>query len=671
MKHLKTCIFMISLFTIILCGCQNSKDTQTDPGAGGNAADSRAEWKTDGNEEQMTDKGGQAADTEGSMAADGLKTDGLTVEGKAEDGTVYGSGEKSIAGSIVAEDEKFVYLCSPYRILKVDKSDLQTEVLWESSEGSYRNSTAFYQDGRGILIGEWIYFLEEWAKTDGGGLGVALSVVGTDGCGYRRIQEVKARDLFLYKDVLYVYLSDEKEMITYPVLADGTLSEKDADREDRKIPETYTAVYYSNNGTHAMQPLFTMQEQGYCLMENEEYALVKRFADGTEENLAEAEGLAGYSLDTWNDEYWLMHVYDEQKEMMIYELVDAQTYEKRSLMEFEGSVGIIAMDEESVYFMREVSQGERTEAYLFEKADLKSGERAVLFEQEPFTGIGVNPSKYLFDYVVQDGYFYYLGMQDYKLYLMRRSLEEPETAEVLGTAFYDSRISEVGTIDSVYREFFAEDVLEEREEPAQEACFILDLTWLHVDERYPGAEAINAYMQSVMDENIRYAWEGAEESAQIREDYEAYAPSAYSLSSNVYEITYVDEVYLSYCQGDYIYWGGAHGMPDRTGYTFDLQTGECLTLSDVVGNSEEELKEIVGSYYEELIRQDPENYWEDSLSYIKEDTDYETKFYLTPEGIRFFRMPYEIASYAYGFPEVTIPYSKFEMKIPIETAQYR
>lgn len=691
MKHLKACIFMVSLMAAMLCACQTSQNAQADQGLEENIVGSRDEWKTNGNgndvgnEEGMTDENGQAPDT----------GDGMTADGRSEEGAGGGTGETITAGSIVAEDEAFLYLCSPYQITKVDKSDLQSEILWESAEESYRSRTAFYQDGRGILIGEKIYFLEEWARADGGGSGVALSVVGTDGSGYRRIQQVKARDLFLYKDVLYVYLPDEKEMLEYPVLADGTLSEQDALIEGRKIPEAYTAVYYSSNGTHAMQPLLILQEQGYCLMENGEYALVKYFVDGTEEKLEEAaNGLEGYTLDAWNDAYWLMHVYDDQKEMMIYELVDAQTYEKYPVMEFVGSVGIITMDEESVYFMREVSEGERPQAYLFEKADLKSGERTILFEQEPFTGLGVNPSKYLFDYVVENGYLYYMEMQDYKLYMMRRSLEEPETAEALGTAFYDSRIGEAGTIASVYREFFAEDVLEGKTEFSEdteelpdmsgeagsdaetiagkeEPCFILDLTWLLVKESYPGAEKINAYMQSVMDENIQYAWEGAEESAQMREEYETYAPPAYSLSSNVYEITYVDDAYLSYCQGEYIYWGGAHGMPDRTGYTFDLQTGECLTLPDVVGNSEEELKEIVGRYYEELISQTPESYWEDSVEYIKEDTDYETDFYLTAEGIRFFREPYEIAAYASGFPEVTIPYSEFEMKIPVETAQYR
>jgi len=40
-------------------------------------------------------------------------------------------------------------------------------------------------------------------------------------------------------------------------------------------------------------------------------------------------------------------------------------------------------------------------------------------------------------------------------------------------------------------------------------------------------------------------------------------------------------------------------------------------------------------------------------------------FYLSETGVVFYYAPYEIASYAEGFPEVTIPYSELEMRIEL------
>lgn len=103
------------------------------------------------------------------------------------------------------------------------------------------------------------------------------------------------------------------------------------------------------------------------------------------------------------------------------------------------------------------------------------------------------------------------------------------------------------------------------------------------------------------------------------------------------------------------------------GKTFDLQTGKQLTLNDVIGNSEEELKEIVTAYFAEMINQNPGNFWDNAVESVREWTDLESTFYLTEEGIKFYFEPYVLASYAAGFQEVVIPYSEFEMKISVGT----
>ncbi len=119
---------------------------------------------------------------------------------------------------------------------------------------------------------------------------------------------------------------------------------------------------------------------------------------------------------------------------------------------------------------------------------------------------------------------------------------------------------------------------------------------------------------------------------------------------------------------EYEYLGGAHGMPYWAGFTFDLQTGERLLLSDITGISQEELKEVVSRYFAEMISQKPENFWEDAVDVVYETTNFESDFYLTEQGIVFYYGPYDLACYAAGFQKVTIPYYEFNMQITLEKA---
>ena len=104
-------------------------------------------------------------------------------------------------------------------------------------------------------------------------------------------------------------------------------------------------------------------------------------------------------------------------------------------------------------------------------------------------------------------------------------------------------------------------------------------------------------------------------------------------------------------------------MPNWIGFTFDLNTGERLFLSDLIGNSEEELKEIVVRYFDAYMSEMPGNFWEDALTVVREGTGFSSDFYLTEDGICFYFSPYSLASYAAGFQEVIIPYEEFDMKI--------
>lgn len=148
----------------------------------------------------------------------------------------------------------------------------------------------------------------------------------------------------------------------------------------------------------------------------------------------------------------------------------------------------------------------------------------------------------------------------------------------------DNGISQVGTIVSYYEEVYSEDYTDT-------LLTLTDLKWLQVDERFEGAEEINRCLSEYQENIIAYEEQNAEEMKQIILEYEEQNPDEMeqlkeengnplnyycSYSSTIDEITYFDEKYVSFCQKDYEYLGGAHGMPIWTGFTFDLETGERL-----------------------------------------------------------------------------------------------
>lgn len=142
-----------------------------------------------------------------------------------------------------------------------------------------------------------------------------------------------------------------------------------------------------------------------------------------------------------------------------------------------------------------------------------------------------------------------------------------------------------------------------------------------------------------------------------------------TLTYEIAGINYLDARYVCVEADGYEYSGGAHGNPFRDYFVFDRETGKQLTLSDIVGNPVEELQKIVSKAFRELAEKTNFAFEapEDLEHTVADDVSYDSKFYLTPEGLVFYYTPYEIAPYAEGFPEVTIPYGDLDMKIEIKT----
>ena len=117
---------------------------------------------------------------------------------------------------------------------------------------------------------------------------------------------------------------------------------------------------------------------------------------------------------------------------------------------------------------------------------------------------------------------------------------------------------------------------------------------------------------------------------------------------------------------NYSYLGGAHGSYDYTGYCFDTQTGELLTL-DALSSDPDGLRSFLTDYMVTAVENDA-SLQERTTGCIPDD-DYnaalsallrEGSWYFNNNGMVIFSSLYEISSYAAGIIEFEIPYSELD-----------
>ena len=564
---------------------------------------------------------------------------------------------------LIEEDSDYLYLCGSYQLLKLNKATGESTVLWENKKDFEGLDYRLYSDGQGFLFGDRIYFIEAYRDEELGSECKALSVICTDGTGYQRLHQLdsySSGSMVLLDDELYVDAPDEEGnagWLCYQFQEDGSLSESSRPELEELVRQGYSQLSYTDNGRRKLLMPESEEKFGYLVLRDENYEVVKVDPKSGEEEKLPAELL---QMEAYNEGNFLCVAGNK-----LY-LVDSKTLQINKTIQYDNSVSyidVITTDEEYAYvtYVTE-DESEHTQKCVFEKVSLETGDRSVIFEQEQMVGVGAEFSIYLSDIVVKNGYLYYAGAEDYQLYMMRRSLANPSEEEKLGEAFYDSGIGEVGTIQSYYERTYSRtmpDVL----------LTETDLEWLQVDEKFAGADKINRYLEEEQNKNIEYENGNVEWMEEMIKEYGEDGISHSSYSSTLSEIAYFDGRYVSFCQQEYDYQGGAHGMPLWIGLTFALETGERLSLPDVIANSEEELNSVVTEYFAEYINGNPEEFWEDALDIVRDEICFESDFYLTEDGIKFYFHPYALSSYAAGFPEVTIPYDEFEMKISLQSGE--
>ncbi|WP_222708714.1 stalk domain-containing protein [Paenibacillus sp. N3.4] len=144
-----------------------------------------------------------------------------------------------------------------------------------------------------------------------------------------------------------------------------------------------------------------------------------------------------------------------------------------------------------------------------------------------------------------------------------------------------------------------------------------------------------------------------EENAKIKADNPTIIIPPSTLESS-YEVTYNEQNKLSLYSDYYLYTGGAHGTTSRRGYTFDLLTGEQVTLKEAARNQANYVSQINTIIKKQIS--DTGLFLLAPFETIEADRDY----FLKHEGIVVYFNQYEYTAYAEGMPEFIIPFSSLK-----------
>ena len=192
-----------------------------------------------------------------------------------------------------------------------------------------------------------------------------------------------------------------------------------------------------------------------------------------------------------------------------------------------------------------------------------------------------------------------------------------------------------------------------------------------IDVEYPvlndkceaaGKKAVNEAVKKSIEEAVAAGSEEIKKAAEefynsSKETEEKFMPLSVM---GDYKVTLENSGTLSFYVDLSYNFNGAHPMTYRNGYTYDLESGKELILSDVTGISENKAMEIIKNAYTEAIKADTENktFFTDALKNLDE-TLKTVDFYMEGKNIVFFTELYSVAPYAAGFVNVPVSLEKF------------
>ena len=291
--------------------------------------------------------------------------------------------------------------------------------------------------------------------------------------------------------------------------------------------------------------------------------------------------------------------------------------------------------------------------------DSENGNNRLLYDVKFAPGSDIFPG--IEGFTLTDSFIYYVGFDNGSIFWVPVKIDDP-SKEYPRIDLGSEELFNYGTIDYMSNTYKCPDCNTDL------VCTYVEYPVLNEYPSY-NIDKINEYMkgvaQSFIDANNN---DGYSDSS--CEDHSEH-PSWYRITEDYY-VSSIDNIcdnYLTIGMSGYWYGGGAHGMPSRLQYMFDLTTGELKTLSDFYTGSENDFKALVAEKTKEhfLSCMEKEDYGTPYFAadaetvyaeaYDKVSLDSGT-IEFTEDGIIYSYPPYEMGPYASGFIDIKISYDE-------------
>ena len=340
-------------------------------------------------------------------------------------------------------------------------------------------------------------------------------------------------------------------------------------------------------------------------------------------------------------------------------ILDIETKTSYQLTEEWPATGCLGRDRWKYYYYYQTSDEYGINVNHVYEYNYMNGETTPLYEAKTIPGSGISAPG-VEEFRVFGGRVYTIDLIDGEIRWMSADITNGRAdLQDIGCPSGKVDIFDLGSIDHYSAESCCEDCGMALHQKYTE-FFILD------DEYSTCADKINDSLNEKAQAFISSGMEGDGDVYDSPcEDHQEH-PAWYRVTEdmNVSEVNIIDDRYLAVNMSGYWYGGGAHGMPMRNQYLFDLETGEELFFTDFYTGTEEEFKTLIA----EKTVEDCESYGDFAPYYDPEDLDQlyedaynyaclgESNIEFTDDGIVYYYTPYQMGPYAAGYIEFTIFY---------------
>ncbi len=296
--------------------------------------------------------------------------------------------------------------------------------------------------------------------------------------------------------------------------------------------------------------------------------------------------------------------------------------------------------------------------YVYEY-NTENGNNKLLYDVKFAPGSNIYPG--VEGFTLTDSFIYYLGFDNGSIFWVPVEIDDP-SKEYPRIDMGAEELFNYGTIDYLSNTYKCPDC------DTDLVCTYVEYPVLNEYPSY-NIEKINEYMKNAAESFISDDTEAAYVDSSC-EDHSEH-PSWYRITDDYYvsDISKICDNYLTIEITGYWYGGGAHGMPSRIQYMFDLTTGELKKLSDFYAGNENDFKALVAEKTKEhflsciekddygtpYYADDAETVYAQAYETVSLDSD---NIEFTEDGIIYYYPPYEMGPFASGFIDINISYDE-------------